>query len=158
MIAIEIEELEQELAPNVRFSRGLVKTINERTYTADVPANRRNLWLDSEEYEGYLYAMMLYSNSKEKLLKIGATTMDPYERLQKFSNKYGCDLILFGYGVVTSPFKSEQELAGLLRSCRVSANTFGYSNELYYLNEAKPIFIDFIIKRAKPEDVLLYFK
>jgi len=154
-IAIEIVELERDLAPNKIFSKGLLKAIKSKSYTSIVPNTRRNLWLDSYDNEGFLYALVITSEPKKGLVKIGATTMSPTDRAQKFVSKYGIDGYLYAYGLVRSPFKAEQELAVLLQTYRVSTNTFDDSNELYF-DDALPIFMSFLSERADLKDIYFF--
>jgi len=78
---------------------------------------------------------VLVSDSRPGQCKLGATYMDIDARVNKYINKYGYEVDLYFYEVdVLNPFNQELAIAKKYSHLRHSGNTYGDSNEWYYLD------------------------
>ena len=143
-MATKLQALEIDYAPRNLFSKFLVKAIENKNYCSNVPYERRHLWQDNHNALGYVY--LFTSNSKYMQVKIGATYLDPFVRAAKYSSKFGYSVSVKCYARVSNPFHAEKALVDIFRSFRVSGNTWGDSNEWYFMKllEAKKRFNDYI--------------
>lgn len=146
-IAVQLQELEFDYAPKTIFSKNLVSAINKNDYFTDVPHERKHKWQDIHNLEGYIY--LFSSSSKPGQVKIGATYSDPFARSRRYASKFGYSVSVECYALVTNPFQAESHLANLFINFRVSGNTWGDSNEWYFIKvvDAKKRFKEFCKQR-----------
>jgi hypothetical protein len=144
LMAKRLENLEADSRFGINFSAGLVAAIKSNNYYSNVPYERRHSWQAINNFEGFLY--LFTSSSKPNQVKLGATYMDPYDRARKYSSKFGYQVDLLVEATVKNPWEAEIQLGDLLKDKRVAGNTWGDSNEWYFLKkiEAKRIFKEFV--------------
>ena len=115
--------------------------VEKGNYSLEKPYVIRQRDNDSNSY-GYIYIMI--SVSKPKQSKLGATSLDPYDRKNKYIHKYGYPVSIYYYSHIKAPFTLEKRIADQINHLRVTGNTYGGSNEWYY---AKPEYIKSIIEK-----------
>jgi hypothetical protein len=142
-IATKLEDLEIDYWPKTIFSKNLVSAILKNNFCSNVPYERRHKWQETNNSKGYIY--LFSANSRPDQVKIGATYLDPTFRSQKYVSKFGYSVFVESSVFVSNPFRAESLLAKALKNYRVRGNTFGDSNEWYYINiiDAKRIFKEF---------------
>jgi len=132
-IAQKLYEMERSKSGLGRwYSINLIKALKQNDYEIEVPYQVAPRWLEND-YLGTLY--VLVSDSRPGQCKLGATYMDIDARVNKYINKYGYEVDLYFYEVdVLNPFNQELAIAKKYSHLRHSGNTYGDSNEWYYLD------------------------
>lgn len=126
----QLEELELERGGfTVFFARKLPDAIRNGDYTIDVPYTKRHSW--GIRVAGWVYVMT--SDVKPGMVKLGATTMDPQIRANKYQSKYGYSVDLVHTVYDENPFYLEKLISDFVKSKRVAGNVHGDSNEWYVL-------------------------
>ena len=130
---------------NVRtyLSDQLLEAAKTGNYNLEKPYVIRHRHNDNNSH-GWIYIMV--SKNKPGQSKLGATTLDPHERKNKYINRYGYQVSIFYYSYVKSPFTLEKMIADQLNQFRVSGHTYGDSNEWYYI---KPSHLKSLINKEK---------
>lgn len=144
LLAKNLERLEAASRFGKNFTLGLVSAIKANNYFSNVPYEKRHSWQEINNFEGYIY--LFTSLSRPNQVKLGATYMDPFIRARKYSSKFGYKVDLLIEVKLKNPWQAEILLGRLLKEKRVAGNTWGDSNEWYFLkkNEAKKIFKEFV--------------
>lgn len=133
--AKELIRLEHSIRPKVRnlLAPRVKAAIESGKYCIEVPYPILHRWKDSALQEGYIY--IASSPQKPNQLKLGATTMEPKKRANKYRCKYGYEIQIIWSKKVKAPFLQEKHIQDQIGSFRVSGLTHGDSNEWYRLSE-----------------------
>ena len=134
-IAKKIYEMEKNKPGLGRlYSRDLISALKNNTYEIKVPYPIVPLWQE-DDYHGSLY--VLTRDRYPGQCKLGATYMHVETRVQKYIHKYGYGVNLYFYaGEILNPFNHELEISRKYSHLRKSGNTYGESNEWYYMDPA----------------------
>ena len=132
-IAQKVYQMEKEKPGLGRwYSISLIKALKSKDYDIEVPYRIIPLWLE-DNYFGSLY--VLTSNARPDQCKLGATYMDVDTRVSKYISKYGYNVSLYFHEVnIMNPFNHELEISNKYSHLRHSGNTYGDSNEWYYVD------------------------
>ncbi|MEZ5492869.1 MAG: GIY-YIG nuclease family protein [Gammaproteobacteria bacterium] len=117
------------------FSIEIYSALQGNNFIINVPYPIAHAWGESPNSVGYLYVAT--SKAKPNQVKLGATTLTPRKRLDKYSHRYGYEVELFWQMKVRMPFKLEKIVASKVAGSRVSGLTDGDSNEWYHLTPDK---------------------
>ena len=131
-IANELKSYETKIF-NIRtlFSQQIIDAVKNRNYSLEKPDHIH--WRDNRDAYGYIYVFT--AKSKKGRAKLGATTLDPYDRLNKYISKYGYIVDLFYYSeLINDPYNLEKNIADEIEHLRVTSNIEGDSNEWYRIS------------------------
>lgn len=131
-IAGKVHEMEKSKPGLGRlYSKDLIRALKSKNYEIGVPYPVVHLWQE-DDYHGSLY--VLTSHVYPGQSKLGATYMNVEARVRRYISKYGYSVDLFFYADdILNPFSHELAIARKYSELRRSGNTYGDSNEWYYI-------------------------
>lgn len=114
------------------YSRDLIRALKQKNFEILVPYPVAHQW-NENNYVGSLYVLTRKNYPGE--CKLGATYMDVETRVKKYIHKYGYSVDLyFCANNVMNPFNHELAISRKYSESRKAGNTYGDSNEWYYLD------------------------
>lgn len=133
-VANRIEVLETKMSRfSIKFSKNLVKSINEQNFEIKIPSHKIMRWLEKENYYGNMY--VLTSDRRPKQSKLGVTNLHIDDRIKKYIQRHGYAVKLFYLRKdVLQPYMQEQRISNKFLEFRHSGNADGDSNEWFFLS------------------------
>ena len=135
-VAEKIYDLESTIRSiRKKYSIDLLNAIENDNYYIEIPYQISHSWNEKNDSYGYVYVAI--STAKPGMVKLGATTMHPLDRLNKYKNRYGYSVKLYWSKYTKGPFGLEKAVQTSISDFRVAALTDGDSNEWYQMDPSK---------------------
>jgi len=131
----DIQKLEEMLPTRLkRYGNSMEASVNLGAYTLTRPYQIDHLYKE-ENKSGTIY--VLSSPARPGQIKLGATTMNIFDRCAKYESKYGYKVKPEKFMTVLKPFELENLVKQQAKENRVAGNAWGDSIEWYELPPMK---------------------
>jgi hypothetical protein len=127
----DIQKLEETLPSGLnRYGDSMEAAVHLGAYTLERPHQINHPYKKKNE-SGLIY--ILSSPDRPSQIKLGATTMDIYDRCANYKSKYGYEVKPEKFMTVLKPFGLERTVSSQVKEYRVAGNVSGDSIEWYKL-------------------------